>query len=116
MAGNLTISHVSHVRALYKGILRLHRGLPLKLQAIGDQYVKDEFRRHKNVPNQEAEIFMTEWTKYYLTLARQVSKRKKTQTIGINLSPELADCFNDDQATQLMELFKEATKQHPKTS
>ena len=39
--------HVSRVRALYKAILKLHRGLPLPMQALGDQYVKEEFRRHK---------------------------------------------------------------------
>ena len=54
--------HTRQVRALYKGLLRLHRGLPFQLQAMGDQYVKDEFRRHKEVPKAEADIFMTEWT------------------------------------------------------
>lgn len=56
------INHTSQVRALYKGLLRLHRGLPFNLQAMGDQYVKDEFRRHKKCTAKEAEIFMDEWT------------------------------------------------------
>lgn len=54
--------HIRQVRALYKGLLKLHRGLPYQLQAMGDQYVKDEFRRHKDVPKAEADIFMAEWT------------------------------------------------------
>jgi hypothetical protein len=29
---------------LYKTCLKLHRGLPLHIKAIGDTYVKDEFR------------------------------------------------------------------------
>jgi hypothetical protein len=57
-----TVTQVSRVRALYKAILRLHRGLPLQMRALGDQYVKDEFRRHKDVPVPEAQIFMNEWT------------------------------------------------------
>ena len=61
MSSNI-ISHVSRVRALYKAILRLHRGLPLQMKALGDQYVKDEFKRHKDVPGNEAQIFMGEWT------------------------------------------------------
>lgn len=43
-------------------ILRLHRSLPLEMRAIGDQYVKDEFRRHKQVNPAEAYVFMQEWT------------------------------------------------------
>jgi len=57
-----TLTHTSRVRALYKALLRLHRGMPLELQAVGDQYVKDEFKRHKNVNEKEAQIFMSEWT------------------------------------------------------
>ena len=54
-------AHVSAVRSLYKRILVLHRSLPLELQALGDEYAKAEFRRHKSVPNYEAAKFMTEW-------------------------------------------------------
>ncbi|KAL6074340.1 hypothetical protein STEG23_012090 [Scotinomys teguina] len=53
--------HVSRVRSLYKSILQLHRALPLDLKALGDQYVKDEFRRHKNVGSGEAQRFLQEW-------------------------------------------------------
>ena len=58
--------HVRQVRALYKGILKLHRGLPFQLQAMGDQYVRDEFKRHKDIPKAEADTFMTEWTVSWL--------------------------------------------------
>uniref|UniRef100_A0A8C5SKU5 Succinate dehydrogenase assembly factor 3 n=1 Tax=Laticauda laticaudata TaxID=8630 RepID=A0A8C5SKU5_LATLA len=53
--------HVSQVRTLYKKILQLHRVLPLELKALGDQYVKDEFRRHKSISPQEAQHFLQEW-------------------------------------------------------
>lgn len=54
-------SHVSRVRSLYRKILLLHRTLPLHLKALGDQYVKEEFRRHKAVGPAEAKLFMKEW-------------------------------------------------------
>uniref|UniRef100_A0ACB8FUP8 Uncharacterized protein n=1 Tax=Sphaerodactylus townsendi TaxID=933632 RepID=A0ACB8FUP8_9SAUR len=53
--------HVSRVRSLYRIILRLHRALPLELKTLGDQYVKDEFRRHKSVGSAEAQCFLQEW-------------------------------------------------------
>nr|XP_042128719.1 succinate dehydrogenase assembly factor 3, mitochondrial isoform X2 [Peromyscus maniculatus bairdii] len=53
--------HVSRVRGLYKRILQLHRALPPDLKALGDQYVKDEFRRHKAVGSGEAQRFLQEW-------------------------------------------------------
>lgn len=56
-----TSAHVSKVRSLYKRILVLHRFLPIDLKALGDQYVKDEFRRHKNAANEEVKSFMKEW-------------------------------------------------------
>lgn len=57
----MAASHVSRVRSLYKRILVLHRFLPIDLRALGDQYVKDEFRRHKTATPEEAEGFMDEW-------------------------------------------------------
>lgn len=54
-------AHVQKVRALYKRILVLHRFLPIDLAALGNQYVKDEFRRHKGASAEEVKSFMTEW-------------------------------------------------------
>lgn len=54
-------SHVSNVRSLYKRILVLHRFLPIDLRALGDQYVKDEFRRHKSASPDDVKGFMKEW-------------------------------------------------------
>lgn len=74
-------THAQRVRILYKTILRLHRGksnywshvtkiidlysfkgLPEGLQPLGNQYAKDEFRRHKTCSTHEATLFMNEWT------------------------------------------------------
>ena len=59
---SLGTQHVRHVRLLYKTILKLHRGMPLELKALGDQYVKEEFRRHKDCETQFVPTFMKEWT------------------------------------------------------
>jgi len=55
-------THVQRVRILYKTILRLHRGLPAEIRPLGDNYVRDEFRRHKRCVESEAIIFLHEWT------------------------------------------------------
>ena len=57
--GNLT--HVQKVRLLYKSCLKLHRGLPLHLKAIGDTYVRDEFKRHIKADQQQVQLFMEAW-------------------------------------------------------
>ena len=59
---NVGATHISRVRILYKAILRLHRGLPVELQALGNQYVKDEFKRHKDCEPEFVPTFMKEWT------------------------------------------------------
>lgn len=46
---------------MYKRILILHRFMPIDLRALGDQYVKDEFRRAKSASSVEVKSFMTEW-------------------------------------------------------
>ena len=57
------IGHVQTVRKLYKTIFRLHRGLPLEMQALGDSYLREEFKRHKAVEDrQQRDVFLGEWT------------------------------------------------------
>ena len=46
---------------LYRRILKLHQLLPFAPKALGDQYVKDEFRKHKNVNALQAQQFLNEW-------------------------------------------------------
>ncbi|XP_069816724.1 succinate dehydrogenase assembly factor 3, mitochondrial [Dendropsophus ebraccatus] len=107
-------SHVSQVRSLYKKILLLHRTLPLHLRALGDQYVRDEFRRHKNVPQAEAKVFMKEWEGYAAMLwdqARQgIQQSQDRGQYGAPLTQDKLDLFNEEQIGQLHELMQEATK------
>ncbi|XP_048694165.1 succinate dehydrogenase assembly factor 3, mitochondrial isoform X1 [Lepidochelys kempii] len=131
--------HVSRVRALYRRILLLHRALPLELKALGDEYVKEEFRRHRSVGPADAQRFLREWEFtlhhkmlslasspavsqiptmpcqiYAETLWQQANKdrqnsRKKT-CFGIPLTEEKLNDFHNEQIRQLQELMQEATK------
>ncbi|XP_029976674.1 succinate dehydrogenase assembly factor 3, mitochondrial [Salarias fasciatus] len=107
-------AHVSAVRALYKRILVLHRFLPIDLRALGDQYVKDEFRRHRGASPEEAKGFMTEWQNYKETLQNQVlasaGDRLGPARFGADLPEEKLRDFQDEQIGQLYELMLESTK------
>ena len=56
------VQHRLTVLRLYKTILRLHQSLPHELSAFGNQYVRDEFRRHKNAQPEFVTNFMVEWS------------------------------------------------------
>ncbi|XP_065355197.1 succinate dehydrogenase assembly factor 3, mitochondrial [Calliphora vicina] len=100
------LSHPQKVRILYKTVLRLHRGLPDELRELGDKYVKDEFRRHLKCTPMEAQLFMTEWAKYAVTISQQLGLRGKPKgTIGDELDAQTVEMLKDDQAVQLYELM-----------
>uniref|UniRef100_A0A3P9L7X7 Succinate dehydrogenase assembly factor 3 n=1 Tax=Oryzias latipes TaxID=8090 RepID=A0A3P9L7X7_ORYLA len=108
------VAHVSRVRALYKRILVLHRFLPLHLRALGDQYVKGEFRRHKEVTEVEAGRFMAEWENYKDTLQGQVLEAAGRGPGSVRFGAELPEQkladFQNEQIGQLYELMLESTK------
>ncbi|KAL0962135.1 hypothetical protein UPYG_G00336170 [Umbra pygmaea] len=110
----LNSTHVSRVRSLYKRILLLHRFLPIDLKALGDQYVKDEFRRNKTAAPEEVKVFIQEWQNYRDTLQTQVLEsagdRVKKPKFGAELSEKDLKLFQDDQVGQLYELMLESTK------
>lgn len=54
--------HRLTVLRLYKTILRLHQSLPYELKELGNQYVRDEFRRHKTAQPEFVTNFMVEWS------------------------------------------------------
>lgn len=100
------LSQSQRVRILYKAILRLHRGLPAELRELGDNYTKDEFKRHKKCNEAEATLFMTEWTKYALTLSEQMGLRGKAKSkIGEPVSEDDLQSLRDEQVVQLYELL-----------
>ncbi|KAB0366409.1 hypothetical protein FD754_010565 [Muntiacus muntjak] len=90
--------HVWRVRALYQRILLLHRVLPPYLKDLRDQYMKDEFRRHKTAA----------------ALWQQANENRQNSTekacFGISLPEEKLNDFCDEQMGHLEELMQEATK------
>ncbi|KAJ8737887.1 hypothetical protein PYW08_000482 [Mythimna loreyi] len=107
-----TLGHVSRVRRLYKLIFRVHRALPPELRIMGDNYARDEFKRHKKCNPEEAKIFLNEWTDYAITLAKQMKplQQVKKKKVGEYLDPQLLDHMTDEQIVQLYELHKAATQ------
>ncbi|XP_034017297.1 succinate dehydrogenase assembly factor 3, mitochondrial [Thalassophryne amazonica] len=104
----------SKVRSLYKRILVLHRFLPLHLRVLGDQYVKEEFRRHKRASGEEVKIFMREWQNYKEALQTQVLEASGDASgpgcLGLDLPEEKLSDFQEEQIGQLYELMLESTK------
>lgn len=103
----MELNHVQRVRMLYKTILKLHRGLPVELQVMGNSYARDEFKRHKTCNVAEASVFMVEWAKYAVTLAQQLGLKgpRDARKLGKNLDETRFEEMREDQIVQLYELF-----------
>jgi len=91
---------------LYRQILRSHRLLPPSLRSIGDNYVRAEFRRHKDITNPIHIVgFLGQWQVYLDVLKAQTNSANITYGKKIDL--EYLEKFNDQQLGQLYELRKE---------
>ncbi len=55
-------AHQQTVKRLYKIIFQLHKSLPVELRSIGNSYVRNEFKLHKNAPPDFVKTFMIEWS------------------------------------------------------
>lgn len=91
---------------LYRRILKLHKNLPLIPKALGDQYLRDEFRRHKNATQEQITEFIQEWKMYADLLERQQGEGKG---FGGQLSEEQLTSVNEEQLRQLYALHQEIT-------
>ncbi|KAF7991709.1 hypothetical protein HCN44_010510 [Aphidius gifuensis] len=102
-----SLTHVQRVRILYKTILKLHRGLPIEMQPLGNDYLRDEFKRHKSCNPAEAHVFMNEWANYALSLAEQLGLRGpiNAKKLGKPLQEEYLQNMKDEQIHQLYELM-----------
>ncbi|KAH9954338.1 ACN9-domain-containing protein [Russula dissimulans] len=92
---------------LYRRILRAHRYLPVEMRSLGDDYIKAEFRRHKDVTNPGYIIgFLSQW-KVYLD---QIPVGPEAQRFrGKKLDPTVFEKLSDEQLGQMHELMR-ATK------
>ncbi|KAG6827164.1 hypothetical protein H0H92_012924 [Tricholoma furcatifolium] len=56
---------------LYRRLLRAHRHLPKEMRSLGDDYIKAEFRRHREVTNPVYIMgFLSQWKVYLDGLPR----------------------------------------------
>ncbi|KAF6009888.1 hypothetical protein HII12_003434 [Brettanomyces bruxellensis] len=89
---------------LYREILRAHRKLPKAQKGLGDEYVRAEFRAHKNIDNPLQIVgFLSSWQNYLVVVKKNTHDDWKKYRI-----PEkLLEKMSDDQIIQFYELMKE---------
>ncbi|PKC12800.1 ACN9-domain-containing protein, partial [Rhizophagus irregularis] len=96
---------------LYRQILRTHRLLPLSLRSLGDDYVKAEFRRHKDVANPIQIVgFIDQWQVYLDKLKIQTNASKlqpENITYGKKFDSNILEKFSEQQLGQLHVLRNE---------
>ncbi|EGR50783.1 hypothetical protein MKX07_001013 [Trichoderma sp. CBMAI-0711] len=92
---------------LYRRLLRAHRKhLPPDMRVLGDEYVKAEFRAHRNVDNPAHLIgFLTEWQMY----AQQIEGES---WVGEKIDQSKLQKMSDEQIQQLYELMQAIQKHH----
>ncbi|KAG6888789.1 hypothetical protein C0995_005974 [Termitomyces sp. Mi166 len=92
---------------LYRRLLRAHRSLPREMRSLGDDYVKAEFRRHREVTNPAHIIgFLSQWKMYLDDLPKDGNGQDFT---GKKLDPTVFEKMSTEQLGQLYELMH-ATK------
>ncbi|KAF8150932.1 hypothetical protein B0H34DRAFT_157020 [Crassisporium funariophilum] len=91
---------------LYRRLLRAHRNLPTDMRPLGDDYVKSEFRRHRETTNPAHIIgFLSQW-KMYLD---QIPPGPAAQDFaGKRLDPTVFEKMSAEQLGQLYELMHAA--------
>ena len=95
---------------LYRHLLRAHRRLPYEMRSLGDDYVKAEFRRHKEVTNPVYIMgFLSQW-KMYLDQLPEDPRAENFKKLD-------ATTFEKMSAEQLGQLYElmHATKEIWKT-
>ena len=93
---------------LFAGILRAHRALPQQMRALGDAYVREEFRKHRDAKDKFLPAFFREWDAYLAQLA--AAPAPAGGAVGRDLAPDEAAALTKEQLEQLARLHEEATK------
>lgn len=88
---------------LYRKILRAHQSkIPAELRSLGDQYVKAEFKAHKNIDNPLHIVgFLAQWQDYLKSI-------DGGDWMDGKLTKNQLDKMSPEQIGQLYELMKEA--------
>ncbi|RFU32044.1 hypothetical protein B7463_g4339, partial [Scytalidium lignicola] len=90
---------------LYRRLLRAHRKhLPREMRLLGDEYVRSEFRLHRDVENPVHIIgFLTEWQMY-------AQKLEGDSWRGEKMDPGKIEKMSDQQLGQMYELMQTIRK------
>lgn len=86
---------------LYRRLFRAHRKhLPAEMRVLGDEYIKAEFRAHRDVDNPVHIVgFLTEWQTY----AQQIEGEGWR---GEKMDKAKVDKMSDEQVAQMYELMR----------
>ncbi|KAI0136682.1 hypothetical protein BJ170DRAFT_602740 [Xylariales sp. AK1849] len=92
---------------LYRRLFRAHRRhLPSEMRLLGDEYIKAEFRAHRDIDNPAHLIgFLTEWQLY-------AQKIEGDAWEGERIDQGKIDKLSDQQMGQLYELMSAIKKRH----
>ncbi|PWN33058.1 ACN9 family protein, partial [Meira miltonrushii] len=89
---------------LYRRIMKGHKFLPLEMKSLGDQYVRDEFKRHAGIDNPLQVVgFLTQWKVYLDNIETQTGSADGFR--GKQLDMEQFGKLSDEQLYQLHELM-----------
>ena len=96
---------------LYRAILKVHRiKLPVTLRVLGNEYVKNEFKLHKNVKNSALlDKFYNGWEDYLRMMIRQ-----ELDTIGKDMTEDELAQLSDEQREKLTTLKEDNSKKSAK--
>jgi hypothetical protein len=92
--------------SLYRSILREHKvRLPPQMKALGDTYVKQEFRLHKEAKPEHLNRFIKSWENYLMTL-----KTQSAGNIGANIDADKVGRMTEEQKQKMRGLMDQAKK------
>lgn len=76
------------------------------MRALGDNYLRDEMRRHKDAQTtkKQWQTFITEWQQYKDMLTGEADLKNK----GGDIHQDVLEALTDEQKQQLLELRREA--------
>jgi len=105
-SGGLNLREVSEALyppiPLYRRLLRAHKFLPHEMRSLGDDYLKAEFRRHRETTNPVHIMgFLTQWKMYLDELPRS----RDTRFSGKRLDPTIFEKMSKEQVGQLYEVM-----------
>jgi len=93
---------------LYKAILKLHKKtLPEDMRTLGNEYLRTEWKLHKNVSPKVARTFLDSWKEYFISLR---SSSRTNEKVGLDLSEEQIKSLSKEQQEQLLKLKEETEK------